>query len=236
MTTGKVSRGAQLKAAQITAENKSRGLFIVEVKAWDEIVSLLNEYPEIMRMLNPGIQDETVRRIESAAVSIESAAQSLTEQARNTDSALREAGEAALGAETESSEASLIGVGFPDAVQLTPDTRRLARLLELYYPDLELRKDDLFRYSFTIDGRLIRTNIATSRSWIGLAIPIDPYAHDKFPLQESDIAWPSISKIEEAHLKQKLNQRRILFHNRPIFSLKSFSGRGLRPEKTRELR
>jgi len=91
MTTAKSSRAAQPKAAQLTAENATRGLFVVEVKGWDQIAELLNQYPEVARMLSPDIGGDTVARlekvVEKAAEKVETAVSVMIE-ARSDDSAL----------------------------------------------------------------------------------------------------------------------------------------------------
>src|SRR6185437_10865106 len=47
LTTGKVSGAAQLAIQAINKENRSDGLFTVELFTWDKITELIRQYPEI---------------------------------------------------------------------------------------------------------------------------------------------------------------------------------------------
>ena len=103
------------------------------------------------------------------------------------------------------------------------EERLPTKLLKLYYPDSDLRAQNLFRYSYSVNGDEITTNIVTSASWLELAMPINERAFRSFPLQEPIVSWPSISESESERLKAELRGKDIQFHNKPIYCLQSFT-------------
>lgn len=105
-----------------------------------------------------------------------------------------------------------------------PQVESSVRLLQLYYPDPDLRAHDLFRYFFSVNGRHVITNIATSKSWLGLAVPITTTEDSRFVLLESsENPWYTVPADEVGRLAAELRARDIRFENRPIYSLRSFT-------------
>jgi len=95
--------------------------------------------------------------------------------------------------------------------------------LQIYYQDTDLRAHNLFRYSFSINDRHIFTDIATSKSWLSIAIPIRSKGDGQFTLLESSHnPWYSVPANEVELLAKKVRARGIRFENRPIYSLRSF--------------
>lgn len=110
-------------------------------------------------------------------------------------------------------------VDIPESV----DTRLSHQLLRRYYPDKALRASGLFRFSFSVNGQRVSTNIATKGEWLGLKISIDERDHDRFPLHALSVSWPSTSVHEEAELREELNKRGTMFYNKPIYCLRAFA-------------
>jgi hypothetical protein len=103
------------------------------------------------------------------------------------------------------------------------EERLPTELLKLYYPDSDLRAQNLFRYSYSVDGHEITTNIVTSDSWLGLATPISERAFRSFPLLQPSVPLPPISELERHQLEELLRKRGIRFHDNPIYCLQSFT-------------
>ncbi|MGA2963937.1 MAG: hypothetical protein ABSD96_19895, partial [Candidatus Korobacteraceae bacterium] len=101
--------------------------------------------------------------------------------------------------------------------------RLITQLLMLYYPDSELRAHDLHRYSFTINGRLITTNIASRSSWLNLRLPVNDRERDRFPVIQSAVPLPAVSEDEERRIRAELAEKQVRFDDRPIFTLRSFT-------------
>ena len=81
-------------------------------------------------------------------------------------------------------------------------------LLKLYYPDSDLRAQNLFRYSYSVDGREITTNIVTSDSWLGLVTPISERAFRSFPLSKPFVPLPPISEFGTATTRTGVAEKR----------------------------
>lgn len=113
--------------------------------------------------------------------------------------------------ESESMEAKLIEQESP------------TKLLQLYYRDDALIAQGLFRFSYLVAGKRVVTNMATSDSWLGFALPINEYASDKFPLRKRSFSWPATPRRELEMLRAEMKRRDIPFHNNPIYCLQSFT-------------
>lgn len=99
-------------------------------------------------------------------------------------------------------------------------------LLQLYYSDADLRAQDLFRYSYAVNGRRVVTNMATKDLWLGLALPISERSWDRFPIEEPKLPWPVTPQARIDELRAELAAKKIRFENRPIYALRSFAPKG----------
>jgi tetratricopeptide (TPR) repeat protein len=78
LTTGKVSVEAQRKVREINVLHTSRGLFEVELFAWEKISELIQLYPELYEQYYGGITVSRGARIESAVVQVQQSVVALT--------------------------------------------------------------------------------------------------------------------------------------------------------------
>ena len=126
-------------------------------------------------------------------------------------------------AEPESSHADRTTMPLEHCEPSSVDSTLPVRLLELYYPDADLRAQNLFRYSYTVNGHMVTTNMATSAPWLELALPVTELDFNKFPIVQADPLWPRVPPEVIARLRKELDERGIQFRNRPIYCLRSFT-------------
>jgi transcriptional regulator with XRE-family HTH domain len=100
--------------------------------------------------------------------------------------------------------------------------RLCTRLLTLCYPDDELAAQHLQRYSYSLNGHQVITNLATKDSWLGLSIPIKETDANRFPLEPRSFRWPATSHNDGMRLRAELSEEGVQFHNKPIYCLQSF--------------
>src|SRR5580704_15975549 len=72
------------------------------------------------------------------------------------------------------------------------EQRLPTKLLEQYYPDADLKAQKLMRYSLSVNGKQVKTNIATSQSWLGLNLRVNEEAHARFPLRGPQVTFPHV--------------------------------------------
>jgi DNA-binding winged helix-turn-helix (wHTH) protein len=113
-----------------------------------------------------------------------------------------------------------------DSDRLILDSQLHAGLLKLYYPDSDLRAQNLFRYSYAVDGRTMITNIVTSDQWLGLALPITETDHQSFPIEKPSSSWVPVSDAVVDRLHKESESKGVVFYNKPIYCLRSFDPRG----------
>lgn len=99
----------------------------------------------------------------------------------------------------------------------------MTRLLQRYYPDPELREQNLCRYSFAVNGKQITTNIASKASWFGLRLPISDTERDRFQLVKKVVSLPSIPEGEQQRILNTITKKGVRFDDKPMFALHSFA-------------
>ncbi len=70
MTTAKVSAKAQQRILEINLDHRARGLFTVELMAWNQMEELIAQYPEVQDEVYNTVAGQTVARFESKLDSI----------------------------------------------------------------------------------------------------------------------------------------------------------------------
>lgn len=106
------------------------------------------------------------------------------------------------------------------------DRRSRVELLRLFYADVDLKAHGLFRFRYRVKNDEVTTNMASSRDWLNLSVPITELSYQKFPIEERLFKWPVTSQGEKENLIRELEKKSVMFHNKPIYCLQSFNPHG----------